>query len=94
MISFKKSYVPTGLAHELNYHLNNKVGEYKKLTEETIEKVEAFIIIENGVKPDLKEYDFNNILVLNSAEFNELKSKKSLRKTIASAVVIDLRKVN
>lgn len=92
MISFKKTYVATGLAHELNFHLNNKHGEYKKLTKETIEEVEAFILIDNGVKPNLNIYDYETILVLNAVEFEELKNKKSLANVIDSAVVIDLRK--
>ena len=92
MISFKKTYVPTGLAHELNFHLTNKNGEYKKLTKETIEEVEAFILIDNGVKPDLSVYDFKTILVLNAVELEELKNKKSLAEIIASATIIDLRK--
>ena len=92
MISFKKTYVPTGLAHQLNFHLTNKNGEYKQLTKETLEEVEAFILIEDGVKPDLSVYDFENILVLNAVEFEELKYKESLAEVIASAEVIDLRK--
>ena len=93
MISFKKTYVATGLAHQLNFHLENKVGEYKQLTKETLEEVEAFIIIKDGVKPNLNKYDFKTILVLNNAEFEQLKNKKSLAGIIASAEVINLTDV-
>ena len=89
MISFKKTYVATGLAHELNFKINH--DGVKPITNEIIEEVEAFIIIENYVEPDLTKYDFKNILVLNGAEFEQLKNKSSLTGVIASAEVIDLR---
>ena len=109
MISFEKRYVPTGIAHELNFHLENidnagkeyekaffkdseeSVETSKEVTKELIEEVEAFIIVENGVKPDFNNYDFKKILVLNPVEFEELKYKESLAGVIASAEVIDLR---
>lgn len=93
MISFKKTYVPTGLAHQLNFHLENKVGEYKQITKETLEEVEAFIITKDGLRPTLNDYDFKTILVLDPVEFKELKYKKSLAGIIASAEVIDLTTV-
>lgn len=108
MISFKKTYVPTGVAHELNFNLENIDNEgkgyetaffkdsedfietLKEVTKELIENVEAFIIIEDGVNPDLSVYDFENILVLNPVEFGELKNKKSLEQVIASATIIEI----
>ena len=94
MISFKKeiveeTYVPTGLAHELNFKINH--DGVKKITKEIMKEIEAFLIINNDVEPDLTKYDFKNILVLNIAEFEQLKNKRSLTGIIASAEVIDLR---
>lgn len=109
MISFEKKYIPTGIAHELNFNLeniDNEGKEYEKaffkdsedfietlkeVTKELIEEVEAFIIVENGVKPDFNNFDFKKILVLNPVEYEELKTKESLAEIIASAEVIDLR---
>ena len=94
MISFKKeiveeTYVPIGLAHELNFKIN--LDGVKKITKEIMKEIEAFLIINNDVEPDLTKYDFKNILVLNGAEFEQLKNKSSLTGVIASAEVIDLR---
>ena len=91
MIIFKKTYVPINIAHFLNYDLEEpKTNE--KITKENLEEIEAFIIVEDGVKPDLDIYNFNMIMVLNAVEFNELKFKEELDEIIASTKVIDLRK--
>lgn len=67
------------------------VETLKEVTKELVEGVEAFIIADNGVKPDFNNYDFKKILVLNPVEYEELKTKESLAEIIASAEVIDLR---
>lgn len=112
MLSFEKKYVLTGLAHELNFNIENIDNEgkgsseigtifkdskdlvetLKEVTKELIEEVEAFIIVENGIRPDFNDFDFKKILVLNPVEFEELKTKESLAEIIASAEVIDLSK--
>ena len=111
MLSFEKKYVLTGVAHELNFNLENIDNEgrnlgtekaffkdseefvetLKEVTKELVEGVEAFIIVENGIKPDFNNFDFKKILVLNPVEYEELKIKESLAEIIASAEVIDLR---
>ena len=68
------------------------VETLKEVTKELIEEVEAFIIVENGIRPDFNDFDFKKILVLNPVEFEELKTKESLAEIIASAEVIDLSK--
>ena len=97
MISFKKSYVLTGLAHELEFNLNQKKGNYKKRNAELIEDIDVFYIVANnkGIN-DYKEViltsDNDSILLLTYAEYEELISIKSLSNIIRTKVVIDLRK--
>lgn len=97
MISFKKSYVLTGLSNELEFNLGNKKGNYKKRIEELAEAVDVFYIIANNTgindyKETILTSDNDSILLLTYAEYEELISIKSLSNIIRTKVVIDLRK--
>ena len=97
MISFKKSYVLTGLANELEFNLNNKRGNYKKKLEELAEDIDVFYIVANN--KGINEYkeavltsDNDSILFLTYAEYEELISIKSLSNIIKTKITIDSRK--
>ena len=97
MISFKKSYVLTGLAHELEFNLNQKKGNYKKRNAELIEDIDVFYIVANNTgindyKETILTSNNDSIILLTYAEYEELISIKSLSNIIRTKVVIDLRK--
>lgn len=97
MISFKKSYVLTGLSNELEFNLGNKKGNYKKRLEELVEAIDVFYIVANNTgindyKETILTSDNDSILLLTYAEYEELISIKSLSNIIRTKVVIDLRK--
>ena len=97
MISFKKSYVLTGLSNELEFNLNNKKGNYKKRLEELVEAIDVFYIVANNTgindyKETILTSNNDSIILLTYAEYEELISIKSLSNIIRTKVVIDLRK--
>lgn len=97
MISFKKSYVLTGLSNELEFNLGNKKGNYKKRLEELVEAIDVFYIVANNTgindyKETILTSNNDSIILLTYAEYEELISIKSLSNIIRTKVVIDLRK--
>ena len=97
MISFKKSYVLTGLSNELEFNLGNKKGNYKKRLEELVEAIDVFYIVSNNTgindyKETILTSNNDSIILLTYAEYEELISIKSLSNIIRTKVVIDLRK--
>ena len=97
MISFKKSYVLTGLSNELEFNLNNKKGNYKKRLEELVEAIDVFYIVANNTgindyKETILTSNNDSIILLTYAEYEELISIKSLSNIIRTKIVIDLRK--
>ena len=95
MYSFKKSYVNTNEAEELKHNLSNNKKQNKKV-KELLEEFDVIYIVEDGKGINdyevIKIADFNSILILNRNEFEEITSKKPLKRIVDTKLVYDLRR--